>query len=273
MSLTNKLDLLKALLAKLDRIAVAFSGGVDSTYLLFIAGEVLGSDRVLALTTNSPIFPAREIAESTLLADRFGIRQIIIEGHQLEREAFAGNLPLRCYHCKRDLFDTFLAKAREFGFQIVVEGSNLDDLDDYRPGRKALSELHIISPLLEAGLTKTEIRELSRLAGLSTADKPSSACLASRFPYGTRITLQGLQRVERCEAFLSRHGFRNCRVRSHGELARIEVSLDEMPRMIKDGFRTVLLAECKAAGFIYVALDLEGYRTGSLNESLPLEKT
>lgn len=270
MDLADKRDKLKNLLSQFDRAAVAFSGGVDSTFLLFIAAETLGPDRVVALTADTPIFPAHELAESVDLAGQIGVRQVIVPCAALEQDKIAANSPERCYHCKLEIFSLFLARARELGFQSLLDGSNLDDLDDYRPGRKALAELNIVSPLLEAGLTKAEIRELSRQAGLATADKPSYACLASRFPYGTRLTAEGLQQVARCEDFLRQRGLRTFRVRYHDDIARIEVSLDEMPRMIEDRFRIALLAEFKAAGFTFVALDLEGYRTGSLNESLPL---
>lgn len=269
MNLADKLNRLKSLLAEFDRVAVAFSGGVDSTFLLAVAREVLGADRVVALTANTPIFPAHEFAESVALAEKIGVRQIVVVCDALELEEVADNSVERCYHCKRDIFSRFIDRARELGFQTLLDGSNVDDLGDYRPGHKALAELNVVSPLLEAGLTKTDIRELSRQAGLPTADKPSYACLASRFPYGTRITSQRLEQVARCEDFLRQQGVRVFRVRYHDDIARIEVSLDEMPRIIEDGFRTALLAECKAAGFTYVALDLDGYRTGSLNENLP----
>lgn len=270
MNLADKRDKLKNLLTEFDRVAVAFSGGVDSTFLLFIAGEVLGPDRVVALTADTPIFPAHELAESVALAGQIGIRQVIVPCAVLDQDKIAANPPERCYHCKLEIFSLFLSRARELGFQSLLDGSNLDDLDDYRPGRKALDELNIVSPLLEAGLTKEEIRQLSRQAGLATADKPSYACLATRFPYGTKLTVDRLRQVAHCENFLRQQGLRTFRVRCHDDIARIEVSLDEMPRMIEDGFRAALLAEFKAAGFRFVALDLEGYRTGSLNESLAL---
>ena len=271
MTLAEKLQKLKTLLAGFDRIAVAFSGGVDSTFLLAVARDVLGPDHVVALTAAAPIFPTHETEQSTALAATLGIRQVIVDVDILDLDNFTGNSPQRCYHCKLDLFIRFLDRARELGFETLAEGSNLDDLGDYRPGRKALLELAVASPLVEAGLSKAEIRELSRKAGLATADKPSLACLASRIPYGTPITFTHLRQIERCETFLLRNGFRTCRVRHHGEIARIEVSLDEMPRMIEDGVRLALLSECKAAGFTYIALDLGGYRTGSLNESLSPE--
>ncbi len=271
MCLTDKLDKLHRLLARYDRLAVAFSGGVDSTLLLHTARQVLGPDHVVALTAAAPIFAAHEYQASLALAEQCGVRQIFVEVDCLDTDAFMDNTPLRCYHCKRDLFSRFLDRARELGFDTVVDGSNLDDLGDVRPGHRALAELKIGSPLLEAGLTKADIRELSRQAGLVTAEKPAMACLASRIPYGTPVTRERLQQIERCESFLQRHGFRSCRVRHHDQIARIEVSLDEMPRMLEDGFRNALLAECKAAGFTYTTLDLGGYRSGSLNVNLPAD--
>ena len=268
MNSASKLAQLKHLLACYDKVAVAFSGGVDSAFLLAIAADVLGTDRLLALTAVAPLFPTQETDDSAALAKSLGVRQVLVNCNPLELEEVADNPPLRCYHCKRHLFAKLREQALTLGFVELLDGSNLDDLEDYRPGRKALEELGIASPLLDAQLTKADIRMLSRQAGLATADKPSLACLASRFPYGTRITLEQLQQVERCEEFLRQRGFRTFRVRHHGDTARIEVHLDEMPGIMKDGLRADLIAEFKAAGFTYVALDLQGYRTGSLNENL-----
>lgn len=263
-----KLAQLKSLLSRCDKVAVAFSGGVDSTFLLAVAAETFSPNNLLALTATAPLFPARECAASAALAEALGVRQVFIDCNPLELDEVASNPPLRCYHCKHHLFVKLREQALAMGFTNLLDGSNLDDLEDYRPGRKALEELGIASPLLEAKLTKTDIRTLSRQAGLATADKPALACLASRFPYGTQITPERLQQVERCEDFMRQHGFRTFRVRYHGETARIEVHLDEMPGIMKDGVRDALLTAFKAAGFTYVALDLQGYRTGSLNENL-----
>ncbi len=268
MSPKRKLTTLKRLLDGYDKVAVAFSGGVDSTFLLAVAREELGRDRVIAVTAENPLVPASEIAESRKQADLLDVRQLVVSCNPLELEEVASNPPRRCYHCKLMLFGKLLETAREAGFELLLDGSNLDDQQDYRPGHQALTELKIVSPLLAAELTKAEIRTLSSRMKLVTADKPSSACLASRFPYGRHITPEGLQQVERCETFLRQLGFRIFRVRHHGETARIEVHLDEMPGILKDEVRSALLAECRAAGFTFVALDLAGYRIGSLNESL-----
>ena len=264
----RKLVALQRLLGVDDKVAVAFSGGVDSTFLLAVCREVLGNRQVLALTAETPFLAAAEIEETRRLAKFLDVPQVIVPCDPLESADVADNPPLRCYHCKLLLFGKLQAATRQAGFEVLLDGSNLDDQEDYRPGQKALRELQISSPLLAAELTKEEIRILSRRMGLPTADKPSMACLASRFPYGRRITPQGLRQVDRCERFLRKAGFRVFRVRHHGEVARIEVDLDEMPGILKDGMRTALLAECRAAGFTFVALDLAGYRTGSLNESL-----
>lgn len=270
MTAESKFQRLKEILAGCESAVIAFSGGVDSTFLLQVARDVLGDDRVTALTATSPTYPSHEFNESVNLAAELGVRQIVVDSNELLIPGFAENPPKRCYHCKKELFEICLAKARELGFLEVFDGSNLDDLSDYRPGRQAAMELKIRSPLLEAGLTKEDIRVLSRRSGLRTADKQPFACLASRFPYGTRITAEKLQQIDRCETFMRDQGFHTFRVRHHGETARVEVSLDELPRIIDDELRKTLLAEFKAAGFTYVALDLQGYRTGSMNEGAAL---
>jgi len=269
MDLETKQQALEALLASLGPALVAFSGGVDSTFLLWAACKVLGPDRVVALTATSPTYPAYEFAESRRLAAAIGVRQLVVESNELEIAGFADNPPRRCYHCKHELFALCVAKARELGLATVLDGANLDDLDDFRPGRDAARELGIRSPLLETGLGKSAIRELSRRAGLPTADKQPFACLASRFPYGTRITAERLRQVDQCETFLREHGFGTFRVRYHDDTARIEIAIAEMPRLLDPQLRQALVAVCKAAGFTYVALDLEGFRSGSMNAALP----
>jgi len=273
MQLDTKFQKLKDILTELGSAVVAFSGGVDSTFLLQVARDVLGTERVIALTATSPTYPSHEFNESVKLAKELGVQQIVVDSNELEIPGFADNPPQRCYHCKKELFAICLNKARELGYAEVLDGSNLDDLDDYRPGRQAAAELKVRSPLLEAGLTKEDIRALSRRSGLPTAEKQAFACLASRFPYGTRITAERLEQINRCETFMRENDFHTFRVRYHGETARIEVALDELSRIIDDKVRLQLLAEFKAAGFTYVALDLQGYRTGSMNEGAALNNT
>ena len=264
----GKLDALRSALRDFGSAAVAFSAGVDSTFLLRVAHEVLG-DRVMAVTARSRSFPAREIDEAAAFCRAEGVRHVILDSEELDVPGFAENPPDRCYHCKKALFGKMLEFARENGLAAVLEGSNLDDDGDYRPGRRAIRELGVRSPLHEAGLTKAEIRALSREMGLQTADKPSFACLASRFPYGERITAEGLDRVGRAEDWL-RGAFPNIgqlRVRCHGgNVARIEVAPAVIPRLAVRA--TDIAAALRAFGFTYVSLDLQGYRTGSLNEAL-----
>ena len=264
----GKLDALRSALRDFGSAAVAFSAGVDSTFLLRVAHEVLG-DRVMAVTARSRSFPAREIDEAAAFCRAEGVRHVILDSEELDVPGFAENPPDRCYHCKKALFSKMLEFARENGLAAVLEGSNLDDDGDYRPGRRAIRELGVRSPLHEAGLTKAEIRALSREMGLQTADKPSFACLASRFPYGERITAEGLDRVGRAEDWL-RGAFPNIgqlRVRCHGgTVARIEVAPADIPHLAARA--ADIAAALRAFGFTYVSLDLQGYRIGSLNEAL-----
>ena len=262
-----KLEHLRAALREIGSAVVAFSSGVDSTFLLRVAHEELG-ERVVAATIRSHTFPKRELDEAAAFCRAEGVRHKIIDSEELDIPGFAENPPDRCYHCKRELFSKLLAFARENGLAAVLEGSNLDDDGDYRPGRRAIRELGIVSPLHEAGLTKAEIRALSREMGLPTSNKPSFACLASRFPYGERITAAALERVEKAEQWLldAGLGLTQLRVRSHGNLARIEVPSDAIPHLAARAAE--IAAVFKDFGFAYVALDLRGYRTGSMNEVL-----
>lgn len=262
-----KLERLRAQLRETGSAAVAFSSGVDSTFLLHVAHEELG-DCVVAVTVRSHTFPKRELDEAVAFCRAEGIRHEIVYSDELSVPGFAENPPDRCYHCKKAIFGKIIALAQANGLAAVLEGSNVDDDGDYRPGRRAIVELGARSPLHDAGLTKAEIRELSKEMGLPTADKPSFACLASRFPYGERITAAGLERVERAEQWLSGAGLglSQLRVRSHGDVARIEVSPADIPRLAARAAE--IAAAFKSFGFAYVALDLQGYRTGSLNEVL-----
>jgi uncharacterized protein len=269
--LAAKLERLKRIVARCDSALVAFSGGVDSTFLLSVARDVLG-EKLLAVTAASPVVQPDEVAGAKRLAKKLGVAHEVIRTNEVMEERFCSNPPERCYYCKDTLFSRLTALARERGLACVLEASNADDTGDYRPGLLAVKELGVKSPLIEAGLTKAEIRALSRERDLPTWNKPALACLASRFPYGERITIEKLDRVRKGEKYILSLGFRSCRLRSYGKLARIEVPESEIERLLEAGLRQRVAARLKKLGFQYVTVDLEGYRTGSMNETLPAAK-
>jgi uncharacterized protein len=264
--LHEKYENLKNIIRDMGSVLIAFSGGVDSTFLLKTAHDILG-ENVCAVTATSPTYPGSEFRSAAELALLIGVRHLSVESNELEIPGFMENPKERCYFCKKELFQILVEKAARMGFSSVAEGSNTDDLGDYRPGRKAVEELKVRSPLLEADLSKEEIRRLSRELGLPTWDKQPYACLASRFPYGVRITGSRLHAIEVCEEFLKEKGFGTYRVRFHGDTARIEVGERELDRFLDPDLRREVVGCFKEAGFIYVALDLQGYRTGSMNEA------
>lgn len=267
MKAQEKLRRLKELLTEMGSVLIAYSGGVDSTFLASVANEVLGQ-RAMAVFAHSPIYPPHEREDAEALARKLGFRFTMIEGNELKNPRFVANSPDRCYYCKRELFQQLRGIASAEGLDWVVDGSNYDDLGDYRPGRKALAELGIRSPLCEVELTKDEIRRLSKKKGLPTWDKPASPCLASRIPYGTPVTKDTLRRIADGERYLRNLGIHECRLRHHENIARIEVNGQGMSLLLKNQIRQDLVKQIKALGYTYVTLDLGGYRSGSLNEEL-----
>ena len=262
-----KLDRLCAIFTTFDDVIVSFSGCVDSTFVLKVAHDTIG-DRVLALTTTSPTMPDQDRLSALQMAQQIGARHLVIESNELTIPGYAQNPLNRCYLCKHNLFTVCEAKARELGINTIVDGLNLDDLHDYRPGIKAASEMSVRHPLVEAELTKAEVRELSRALGLPTWDRPASPCLSSRFPYGTTITEDGLRKVEQGEQLLHVLGFKVARVRYHGDVARLEVEGNEIARLLEPSTRDRVDAELKKIGFRFVTVDLKGFRSGSLNEGI-----
>ena len=265
---SQKLKTLKAYLQNLGSVAIAFSSGVDSTFLLKVAHDVLGKN-VIAVTARSCSFPVRELNEAEAFCQKEGIRHVIVDSEELNIEGFRHNPKNRCYLCKHELFTKIIAIARENNLAYVAEGSNMDDNGDYRPGLQAVAELHVVSPLRYAGLYKEEIRQLSKELGLPTWNKQSFACLSSRFVYGEEISREKLSMVDKAEQFLLDLGFKQLRVRIHGTIARIEVAQEEISRLAAPENRRQISLYLHQLGFSYVTLDMDGYQTGSMNRTLP----
>ncbi|MHB9132876.1 MAG: ATP-dependent sacrificial sulfur transferase LarE [Armatimonadota bacterium] len=265
--LQEKYERLQQLLRDIGRVVIAFSGGVDSMLLLRVALDTLGPVQVLAVIGDLRSVPAGELAEARRLVEEFSTQYRIIAGDEMEDERYTANPPERCFYCKMRLFTKFVELCRQEGYAAVLDGSNADDLDDWRPGSRAARELGVRSPLQEVGLSKAEIRDLSCILGLPTWNKPSGACLATRIPYGAPITPEALSAIGDAELFLRGLGFLQVRVRHHDMLARIEVMAGDIPKLLDEDLRRRVVARLRELGYRYVSVDLQGYRTGSLNET------
>lgn len=270
-TILSKFEKLKNLLGEMGKVLVAFSGGVDSSFLLKVAIDVLG-ENVLAVIASSETYPEKERDEAVKLAKRLNVRYEVIQTKELENPDFAHNPPERCYFCKMELFSKLKDIAESEGIPHVLDGSNFEDTSDFRPGAKAAEELGVLSPLKEVGLVKQEIRQLSKYVDLPTWNKPSMACLSSRFPYFTEIEPESLKQVAQAEEFLKGLGFNQVRVRHHGQIARIEIEPQEFSKIVEKATKEKIINAFKKFGFIYIALDLAGFRSGSMNEPLDLGK-
>ncbi len=267
-ALAEKYRSLQGILREMGSVAIGYSGGVDSSLLLKVAVDELGAN-TLAMIGRSETYPTREFEEAVALAERLGARYVVVRTEETDDLKFRENPPDRCYYCKSELFDKLKELAEQEGIAWIADGTITDDAGDFRPGMRAKAEKSVRSPLLEAGLSKDDVRALSRQLDLPTWDKPSFACLSSRFPYGTGITRENLSRVDLAETFLRDAGFRRFRVRFHDDTtARIELAPEDMPRTLEPAFRQQLVQQFKELGFVYITLDLQGYRTGSMNEVL-----
>lgn len=265
-SIEHKIEKLKKIIESMGKVLIAYSGGADSTFLLKTAIDCLGKANVIAVTARSPFFPLRELEEAKKMAEYLGANHIIIEHNELEVEDIVKNSRARCYYCKKELFGAIRSLAKKYGISYVVEGTTETDMDDFRPGINAIREMGVRSPLAEANLKKEEIREISKMLSLPTHNKPSFACLASRFPYGMRITKEELEMVNKAEEFLLSFGFKAVRVRHYKSLARIEVEKKDIERFLDESIRKAVVDNLKKVGYVYVTLDLEGFRSGSMNE-------
>lgn len=263
----GKLNRLKGILTEMQSVLVAYSGGVDSAFVMKVANDVLG-DKVLAVTASSSVYPSEEIEQAKALAQSLKVRHKIIETREMTNPKFVNNPKDRCYWCKEELFSKLIGIAKDNNLRYVLDGTNFDDLDDFRPGMKVAEELGVRSPLKEAMINKQDIRSLGKEMGLPIWSKPSLACFGSRFPYGTRITEENLKKVDKAERFLRNSGLTQVRVRHHDKIARIEVMEDDIPKLLEEGLRRKLISYLKKLGYSYVTVDLEGYRTGSMNEVL-----